>query len=608
MKTKWTLLLLIIILFVIQSKAAPIAGGEITYEFVSKNKYNIYFKYYRDCRGTSENSTTFNFGLSCPSSSLDKKLSPTLVSIKQLPTLCGSVQTKCDPPNTMISSAYPIFEEHTLKYTVDFDNAESAFANCCNLKLYMNRCCRDSKLNTGPQGTDFYITSDLNICGSLNNSSPKFVSFPPMVINLNQPFNYAVGAMDTVDFDSLSYALVDPLKSLKDPVSWSGGFDKNNPLQVYWPAGYDKSKGPLPTSAPPIGFYMNNLSGDIVFTPTDSNQTVLCIVVKEWRKIAGAYTQIGEVRREFNLIIRAQTLNNPPILNGPYKYEVCAGQQICFTITSDDKQFIPPPPAKANAPDTVNITWNRAIPGASFTIQNPKARLQSGKFCWTPKEKDASDLPYTFTVTARDNSCPVNAVTVKSYSVLVKQIAKTQIIKNISNNIVSIKSNLDPNFKGTPSFKWDLKDSVFNPLDTNYFFFTSNKKHSSTSASDSLLFSKTGHFVLYHQVNNSPLNCPRIYYDTIRISVIKKLETRNLNRDFVRIFPNPANQHLKVMQTQPADHSSFELVNILGEVLMVGNLNESETEINLNALNQGLYFIRIKNEKTTMSFQFVKIQ
>jgi hypothetical protein len=69
---------------------------------------------------------------------------------------------------------------------------------------------------------------------------------------------------------------------------------------------------------------------------------------------------------------------------------------LCFTVTSDDKQFIPPPPAKANPPDTVRLTWNRGIPGATFTVVDPKARLQSGKFCWTPKKNQASDLPLHF--------------------------------------------------------------------------------------------------------------------------------------------------------------------------------------------------------------------
>jgi hypothetical protein len=116
--------------------------------------------------------------------------------------------------------------------------------------------------------------------------------------------------------------------------------------------------------------------------------------------------------------------NNPPIVNGPYEYKTCEGVQLCFNVTTDDKVFTPPPPATAPPPDTVTATWNRGIPGATFSIINPTARLQTGRFCWTPPKGSASDLPYTFTVTARDNACPLNAVTVRSFRVTVKHTAE----------------------------------------------------------------------------------------------------------------------------------------------------------------------------------------
>jgi hypothetical protein len=108
------------------------------------------------------------------------------------------------------------------------------------------------------------------------------------------------------------------------------------------------------------------------------------------------------------------------LLHGPYLFEINCCQQICFTIVSDDKQFIPPPPNKPSQPDTLSLTWNRGIAGATFTTVDPKARLKAGKFCWTPILSQVSAIPYTFTVTATDNACPKNESTTRSYSIKVK--------------------------------------------------------------------------------------------------------------------------------------------------------------------------------------------
>jgi len=180
--------------------------------------------------------------------------------------------------------------------------------------------------------------------------------------------------------------------------------------------------------------------GDIVFTPTLCKENYAIVIeIKEFRKIGNQHKEVGGFLNDFMIKIIDLGVNNPPILYGPHKYEVDAGTQICFTVKSDDKQFIPPPPDKPNPPDTVNLTWNRAITGATFNIIDPKARLQSGKFCWTPKLNQVSDIPYVFLVTARDNSCPMNAITVRSYSIKINK--PVNFISNLNPQNISISPN-----------------------------------------------------------------------------------------------------------------------------------------------------------------------
>jgi len=122
------------------------------------------------------------------------------------------------------------------------------------------------------------------------------------------------------------------MTSLTAKTSWSGGFSSSNPFTVYWPSGYDKKKVPSYNSNPPIGLYLDPETGNIIFIPTDCNETTIaCIKVIEWRKDStGKYIRIGEVRRDMQFIIKTCPNNNPPILTSTNKYSVCGGSQLCF--------------------------------------------------------------------------------------------------------------------------------------------------------------------------------------------------------------------------------------------------------------------------------------
>ena len=498
-----------------QIQASHMMGADIAYKCRGNNKIEFTVKVYRDCRGIPFNSPSMQ--IRCvKGSSTTVTPSYNRTSIRDITPTCASGGKKCDPQNTTIGSQDPAVEEHTFTYTYDFSTMRAN--GCCRVQVGVGQCCRNGAITTGGSGNDFWTYCEIDICTKKCNSSPSLTSEPIAILCCNQPYYYNNGASDTSDFDSLSYEFADPLTGWSTKTNWSGSFNSQNPFSVYWPSGYNKANGPKPDANPPIGTYLDPETGDIVFTPTDCNETTIASIrVYEWRKdSSGKYVNIGFTHRDIQFIVKSCPGNNPPVLNGPYKYDVCAGTQICFTITSDDKQFIPPPPAKANPPDTVRLTWNRGIPGGTFTIVDPKARLQSGKFCWTPKKNQASDLPYTFTVTARDNSCPLNAVTVKSYSVKVKQIAEAE--RNIDTlicGIYTVTSEPFQNFKGSPSYFWEVSDSTNKPLDNSYYFFKPKKGIRSTQKHDTIQFRKGGKYIIHHRINNAPLNCPSDYFDTL---------------------------------------------------------------------------------------------
>ncbi len=514
-------ILLILFLFQGQAFATHSMGGEVTYRYLGGLKYEITFKFYRDCRGISIDSISAQMRGNVGTASKSKRLTPTRISIKDVSNYCKKNSNPCGKANTIGSNLG--IEEHLFRDTIDFDNADSAFKKCCVVQLGFGQCCRITS-------EVFWVYGELNICTAPKNSSPVLTSVPSNILCCNQPFYYNNGAVDSIDLDSLSYSWADPFTSWTAKTTWGSGKSSKSPFADYFPSGYDKNKGPKPDADPPIGTYLDPETGDLILTPTDcSDVTNASIKISEWRKDStGTYKKIGEVSRDMVFFVVSCSANNPPILNGPYRYEVCANQKICFTVVTSDKQVIPPPPAKPYPPDTVLISWNRGInKGATFKILDSTARLQKGQFCWTPKESDASDLPYTFTVTARDNNCPMNGISIKSYSVRVKKNAKTSVIKkHIKNGLYEIKSEKEAGFKGTATYKWYINDSVNRYLDTAYYFYSVNPLQSSRQV-DSVQFYKGGKYIIVHTINNPPLNCPTTYFDTIKVGPVTPILKMN---------------------------------------------------------------------------------
>ncbi|MGB0850864.1 MAG: PKD domain-containing protein, partial [Bacteroidia bacterium] len=164
--------------------------------------------------------------------------------------------------------------------------------------------------------------------------------------------------------------------------------------------------------------------------------------------------------------------------------------------------------------------------GATYTIINPTARLQTGQFCWTPGPGTASPLPYTFTVTARDNACPLNAVSVRAFRVRVKPRAETdRLIDTLDCGLYALESDPIDGFQGTPSYQWTLLDSNRNLIfDKKVAYFKSTGNFLSRSQFDSIQFRRGGMYIIQHDINNLPINCPSTFYDTLIVPPLLEVD------------------------------------------------------------------------------------
>jgi gliding motility-associated-like protein len=472
-------LLILLLLSTNFSKASHVMGSDIQFTCLGNGKYLVTLKVYRDCNGVAlTNSPIKITPVGCNAASKDVYLDPDTVI--DITPVCSSVQSKCSGG----SYDYGI-EEHT--FSGEIDLGTSQYANCCKFNITWNQCCRNTNITTGAGGCDFTTVATLDKCISPCNTSPQITNKPIAIICAGKDFCFNNGITDSIDGDSLSYEFADPLGTNGIPCPWAATYTKDMPLSFVGK--------PIKTANLPAGFHLDPVTGDICFRPNKLEVGVMVIKVTEWRKINGVLTNIGETRRDMQVIVTNCNNNNSPTLPSITK-DACANTPICFPIPSADQ----------DAADTVRVEWNKGIKGATFTKSwgtGAGGKKQRGTFCWTPTDADVRTNPYYFTVSARDDACPINATTVKAYSITVYPTPRaTRTITKQKCGTVDFEITPLTNY-GTLDYQWKIKSGI-------------NVVGSSTSPSFTHKFSVPGRYIVHSSLKTSK-SCIMDYFDTLDV-------------------------------------------------------------------------------------------
>ena len=367
------------------------SGADLQYRWISGRTYEVTVSFYRDCAGVAAPaSISLNArSLSCGENQ-DYTLNQVGGSGQEITFPCRSVQTLC----TNSGSSFSGYEQYTYRNNITLPQ------NCTDWIFSFFICCRNCAITTlnNPCMENLYVESTLNNIAAPTNSSPQFTNIPVAFLCINQSSTYNHGVIDP-DGDSLEYSFINPRTYN------TSTFTVNN---VSFKAGYSATS-PL-TSSPAVT--IDSYNGDITMFPTVNGEIgVTAILVREFRN----GVLIGSVVRDMQFLTRVCNPNFLPAatgINGTAVFDtiVCPGSAISFFLNSSD-----PNPA-----DTVTMTWNNAITGGTFSTAG--ALRPQGTFSWTPLLSDARSQPYSFTITVRDNSCPLRGSQTYSYSILVPKV------------------------------------------------------------------------------------------------------------------------------------------------------------------------------------------
>lgn len=269
------------------STASHIVGGDLHYEYLGNNLYQVTLKVYRDCATSSTNfDDPASIGVYNSSGTLVMNIEVLLSDaiITDLPIETNSI---CVSPPSGLCVKEAIFSE-----TVELPPIPGGYT------LAYQRCCRNVTLVNTDSNDDLGITLTTNIPGpelAWPNSNPSFNNYPPVVICLDFPFEFDHSATD-IDGDQLVYEFCTPLLA-NEP-----GFYINPPGAPPYPEleflpGYTYD---YPIDADPA-FSIDPNTGFLTGTPNQMGQYVVGICVKEYRD--GVLINSTNRDFQFNVVI-----------------------------------------------------------------------------------------------------------------------------------------------------------------------------------------------------------------------------------------------------------------------------------------------------------------
>ncbi len=372
-------LLVALCLISINVSASHIAGGSITYKWITGNDYEITLELIADCQGIIP-SNNANIEIASLSTFFTFNTTVNLIGIpQQLNLICASSanQSSCN------GGSLPSYKLYSYKDTVTLPSSDS-------WKMSYEDCCRNGSISTlmTPSSTGFRVEALLDNTNLVINNSPQFNNDAVMILYANQPVSLNYSATEN-DGDSLTFEFQTALDMSTIPVIYNVPFSYLNPF----------------SSSTAIS--INNNSGVITATPDQLQVFVMAVKVSEYRN----GSLIGYVMRDIQCMVINGANNLPQLtgINGTSNFisNICANQTISFSANSSD----------ADVAQQLSVSYDSLISSASISVSgglNPVAT-----FYWTPSIADVSSNPYLITLTVLDDNCPYLGIQSYTYQLYV---------------------------------------------------------------------------------------------------------------------------------------------------------------------------------------------
>lgn len=499
-------------------QAKHILGAEVLYQQLSPGIYKVKLKVYRDCAECKFNGHGGGNNTEVCSEIPDLVVRPsagekdagknigtialTRVSIKKLTPTCNTVSDLCSTsPGINIG-----FEEHVLEGVFTSDLYKQM--GYCKVDLSISMSSRSEYLSpSGLQSQNFYNYTTIEICSFSANNQVVFTNTPFFIVGQNQPIHFSNSVLLTDPNDSISFKLKAAKISPNRTLDYPTGVSAEIPVNV------NCSSSPClpdPNKLNPEGFYLNSQNGDIVFMPITINQFgVIVIEVEQWGTTIFGQRKLKSVtRRDFQIKVIQATNNVPLFSPNIFSTTVCEGNKVCFTIQANDRIFASRPA------DSVSFYVSNLIPDATFVVKPlANAPYKEGEFCWQTKQGDYRKEPYRFSVKIKDNACPLNANSSRTFEIHVEKKLDYSISKQLrpcnKYSFEAVNNSSEDDDKN--NVLWTVKD-----WNQNNIFIQAGKRFDYN-------FPIGGRFYIQCDIISSLTGCKLVLTDSIIIPQFSKI-------------------------------------------------------------------------------------
>jgi gliding motility-associated-like protein len=403
-------------------RAAHIIGGELYYDHLGNNLYQITLKLYRDCNGTGAAFDAFGRisvytgnGVFVSQHNIPYPGS-TFIPV-ELDSPCLTL-----PPNLCVETTSYIT---TLNLPPSLDGYHISYQRCCRQPAVVNI------LDPGVVGLT--CTIQVPVAGSHENSSARFNDLPPVALCLNEPLAFDHSATDP-DGDQLVYSLITPYTGGSignpypataapppyTPIPWSPGYSEQYQINSVPELAIDASTGLLTVQPSIVGNFVIGVSvkeyrngnllsetiRDFLFSVVPCDATVEAAIVPQTMFCTGELT-FSPVNNSIGGQYYAWDFGDPSVTNdvsdlhsptwtyanpGTYTItlivnpgEVCADTaQVVYALYANPEPFFTPPPPSCGPLETLltaegvfgqqaNFAWYLGWASPSFSTQQQVA-------------------------------------------------------------------------------------------------------------------------------------------------------------------------------------------------------------------------------------------
>ncbi|MBI1836591.1 MAG: PKD domain-containing protein [Flavobacteriia bacterium] len=455
--------LVIISLFIIQyANASHIVGGDIYYNYLGGNNYQINVTLYRDC---------FSSGAAYDDPLHLSIYNASNVEITTLEVpFPGSTNVPIVFNNPCVTAPGGIcVEKATYSVTVNLPPTPGGYT------ASYQRCCRGPNVSNliTPEDTGLTLTTHIpgSETGNIANSSPHFVNYPPIVICNNDQLVFNHYAIDP-DGDNLVYSLVTPFAGASSVTPMPLVIPPPNYANVNWSGGYSGAN-PL---GPGATISIDPVTGVLTAQPLLQGLFVVGIRVQEYRN----GVLVGQTVRDFLFKVISCNISMQAIVplqvDMDYFVSYCQG----LTVTFDNNSY-----------GATSYSWDFGVPG----ITNDVSTNFEPTYTYP--------TPGTYNVTLIANpGWPCTDTTIQT--MIVNEELSVSFTSNDSLCIVGNNFNFDGSVVGTnnAAYNWD-----FGPH--------ANISNATTLDVNNVVFDTSGYITI--TLNSTIGTCATGYTDSIYI-------------------------------------------------------------------------------------------